>query len=661
MKKTFYPKLAAGNIRKNSKTYIPYILTCILTAAMFYIVKSLSLNPGLGEMIGGDTISYIMELGSWIVALFAFIFLFYTNSFLVKRRKKEFGVFNILGMEKRHLAAVLGWETLYVMLLSLTGGVGLGIALDKIMFLLIGKILGAEIVLGFFIEPQTILMTVKLFAVIFVLILLNSVGQIHIANPIGLLHAGSAGEKEPKTKWLMTLAGMACVAGGYYIALTVENPLMSIFAFFIAVILVIIGTYMLFIAGSIAVLKLLKKNKKFYYKTKHFTSVSGMIYRMKQNAAGLANICILSTMVLVTVSSTCSLIIGLEDILKTRYPLELTVISHEKDEKRSEELINLARNMQKEKNMQVLKEVQYTYLSFSAFIEGDTFQAEPQAELAAVDNSYVLLFMPLSDYNATEGVHKTLREDEIMIYANRVPYDEPVLNLLGRQYRVTEQLDHFIGNGPVAAVASNALIIVLPDRECLNEIYEKQKEIYGDRCSDICLLYGFDCGSEREEQKAYYYELSREIEAQGFDGRTESREEARMSFASLYGGLFFIGLFLSILFVMATVLIIYYKQISEGYDDKERFAIMQKVGMELREVKASIRSQVLMVFFLPLAVAGIHTAASFKMLSEILAILNFVNVRLYVLCTVMAYLVFAGMYVGIYVLTARVYYRIVSR
>ena len=396
MKKTFYPKLAAGNIRKNSKTYIPYILTCILTAAMFYIVKSLSLNPGLGEMIGGDTISYIMELGSWIVALFAFIFLFYTNSFLVKRRKKEFGVFNILGMEKRHLAAVLGWETLYVMLLSLTGGVGLGIALDKIMFLLIGKILGAEIVLGFFIEPQTILMTVKLFAVIFVLILLNSVGQIHIANPIELLHAGSAGEKEPKTKWLMTLAGMACVAGGYYIALTVENPLMSIFAFFIAVILVIIGTYMLFIAGSIAVLKLLKKNKKFYYKTKHFTSVSGMIYRMKQNAAGLANICILSTMVLVTVSSTCSLIIGLEDILKTRYPLELTVISHEKDEKRSEELINLARNMQKEKNMQVLKEVQYTYLSFSAFIEGDTFQAEPQAELAAVDNSYVLLFMPLS-------------------------------------------------------------------------------------------------------------------------------------------------------------------------------------------------------------------------------------------------------------------------
>ncbi len=661
MKKTFYPKLAAGNIRKNSKTYIPYILTCILTAAMFYIVKSLSLNPGLGEMIGGDTISYIMELGSWIVALFAFIFLFYTNSFLVKRRKKEFGVFNILGMEKRHLAAVLGWETLYVMLLSLTGGVGLGIALDKIMFLLIGKILGAEIVLGFFIEPQTILMTVKLFAVIFVLILLNSVGQIHIANPIELLHAGSAGEKEPKTKWLMTLAGMACVAGGYYIALTVENPLMSIFAFFIAVILVIIGTYMLFIAGSIAVLKLLKKNKKFYYKTKHFTSVSGMIYRMKQNAAGLANICILSTMVLVTVSSTCSLIIGLEDILKTRYPLELTVISHEKDEKRSEELINLARNMQKEKNMQVLKEVQYTYLSFSAFIEGDTFQAEPQAELAAVDNSYVLLFMPLSDYNATEGVHKTLREDEIMIYANRVPYDEPVLNLLGRQYRVTEQLDHFIGNGPVAAVASNALIIVLPDRECLNEIYEKQKEIYGDRCSDICLLYGFDCGSEREEQKAYYYELSREIEAQGFDGRTESREEARMSFASLYGGLFFIGLFLSILFVMATVLIIYYKQISEGYDDKERFAIMQKVGMELREVKASIRSQVLMVFFLPLAVAGIHTAASFKMLSEILAILNFVNVRLYVLCTVTAYLVFAGMYVGIYVLTARVYYRIVSR
>ncbi len=661
MKKTFYPKLALSNIKKNSKTYIPYILTCILTVSMFYIVKSLSLNPGIDEMIGGDTIAFTMTLGSWIVALFAFIFLFYTNSFLVKRRKKEFGVFNILGLEKRHLAAVLGWETLYVMILSIAAGIGMGIALDKVMFLLIGKLVGADIVLGFFVDVKTILVTVELFAGIFLLILLNSVRQIHISNPIDLLRAGNAGEKEPKTKWLIAVTGVLCVGSGYYIALTVENPLASIFAFFIAVILVIIGTYLLFTAGSIAVLKLLRKNKKFYYKTKHFTSVSGMIYRMKQNAAGLANICILSSMVLVTVSSTSSMVIGIDDMLKTRYPSELSIISYENKEERNKELIDLVHKIQKEKNLHVSNEMQYTYLGFSAFKNGDTFLIERDASISAIDDMHVLIFLSLSDYNAIEGENKTLEENEILIYSNRVPYKESVLNLFGKQYVVKQRLEHFIGNGMAAVDISNSQYIVVQDQTILNELYEKQKEAYGSHCSNIKLLYGFDCDGDSGEQKEFYYELSEQMKIQGFNAIAESREEERMSFASLYGGFFFIGVFLSILFIMATVLIIYYKQISEGYDDKERFAIMQKVGMELREVKASIRSQVLMVFFLPLAVAGIHTAASFKLMSEILAILNFVNVRLYVLCTVIVYLVFAGMYTGIYVITAKVYYRIVSR
>ncbi len=661
MKKTFYPKLALSNIKKNSKTYIPYILTCILTVSMFYIVKSLSLNPGIDEMIGGDTIAFTMTLGSWIVALFAFIFLFYTNSFLVKRRKKEFGVFNILGLEKRHLAAVLGWETLYVMILSIAAGIGMGIALDKVMFLLIGKLVGADIVLGFFVDAKTILVTVELFAGIFLLILLNSVRQIHISNPIDLLRAGNAGEKEPQTKWLIAVTGVLCVGSGYYIALTVENPLASIFAFFIAVILVIIGTYLLFTAGSIAVLKLLRKNKKFYYKTKHFTSVSGMIYRMKQNAAGLANICILSSMVLVTVSSTSSMVIGIDDMLKTRYPSELSIISYENKEERNKELIDLVHKIQKEKNLHVSNEMQYTYLGFSAFKNGDTFLIERDASISAIDDMHVLIFLSLSDYNAIEGENKTLEENEILIYSNRVPYKESVLNLFGKQYVVKQRLEHFIGNGMAAADISNSQYIVVQDQTILNELYEKQKEAYGSHCSNIKLLYGFDCDDDSGEQKEFYYELSEQMKIQGFNAIAESREEERMSFASLYGGFFFIGVFLSTLFIMATVLIIYYKQISEGYDDKERFAIMQKVGMELREVKASIRSQVLMVFFLPLAVAGIHTAASFKLMSEILAILNFVNVRLYVLCTVIVYLVFAGMYTGIYVITAKVYYRIVSR
>lgn len=353
----FYPALAAGNIKKNRRTYFPYILTCILTIAMFYIFKSLSFNPGIEKMLGGSTIAYILTLGSVVVALYALIFLFYTNSFLIKRRKKEFGMFNILGMEKRHLAIVLGWETLYVLLVSLAAGLGLGIVLDKMMFLLLGKISGAKATLGFFISPKVIVMTAELAAVIFLLIFLNAVRQLHLANPVELLRDGSAGEKEPKTRWLMAVSGIICVGSGYYLAVTTENPLASILVFFVAVILVIAGTYLLFTAGSIAFLKLLRKNKRYYYKTRHFISVSGMIYRMKQNAVGLANICVLSTMVLVMVSSTSSMMIGMEDILQTRYTSGFMIMSHETEKERNQEVWEIVRRLQTEKKIDVKNEI----------------------------------------------------------------------------------------------------------------------------------------------------------------------------------------------------------------------------------------------------------------------------------------------------------------
>lgn len=661
MKAGFYPKLAVSNIKKNGKAYFPYILTCILTVAMYYIFKSLSMNPGLNQMVGTTYLSFMLMFGSVIIALFALIFLFYTNSFLVKRRKKEFGVFNILGMEKRHLALVLGWETLYVMLISLAAGLGIGIALDKAMFLLIGRIIGAEVALGFFVSPKVIAMTAALFAGIFLLIFLYSACQIHIANPVELLRAGSAGEKEPKARWLITLVGVGCVGSGYYIAITTENPLASIFAFFIAVTLVIAGTYLLFTAGSIAFLKLLRKNKNFYYKTRHFTSVSGMIYRMKQNAVGLANICILSTMVLVMVSSTSSMMIGMEDILSTRYTSELMVTSHEMDAERNKKVLDTVQALQKEQNFSVKNEIRYTYLNFSAFRNGDTFSVEHSAAITAIDSSYVLFFMTLDDYNRIQEEQKTLNDGEILLYSNRISYDEPVLKLFEKEYRVAEKLDHFIGNGTLAANISSAQFIVVPDLEEIQKIYVKQKEVYGDRSAGIDTFYGFDSEESAKEQIRFYNEAAKALKVQGLDVWVESRAEAKTDFVGLYGGFFFMGIFLGMLFVMATVLIIYYKQISEGYDDRDRFVIMQKVGMDHGEVKASIRSQVLTVFFLPLVVAGIHVAAAFPLVSRLLALLNFVNTKLYVTCTVCSFGVFAVMYVVIYIVTARVYYRIVSR
>ncbi len=657
----FYPKLAASNMKKNRKTYFPYMLTCILTIAMFYVFKSLALNPGIEKMFGGSTIAYILELGSFVVALFAFVFLFYTNSFLIKRRKKEFGVFNILGMEKRHLALVLGWETLYVFVISLSAGLAFGIAVDKLMFLLLGKLIGAQVILGFFISIKVIVLTVKLAAVIFLLIFANAVCQIHIAKPVELLRDSSAGEKEPKTKWLMAAAGLICIGSGYYIAITTENPIASIFAFFIAVLLVIIGTYFLFTAGSIAFLKLLRKNKGYYYKTRHFISVSGMIYRMKQNAVGLANICILSTMVLVMVSSTSSMMVGMEDILNTRYTSSFMITSHETEKEREEEVVQTIRMLQNEKKIDIKNETEYPFLDFSAFCQGDTFTVERNASITAIDSSYVLFFMILDDYNRIEGTQKTLKDGEILIYSNRKSYEEPVLHLFDKKYKVAEKLDHFKVYGILAANMSNAQFIVVPDMGELQEICAKQQEVYGEISTDISRFYGFDSDADEETQKQFYYELVKALKSRNLNTHTESRAEARMDFASLYGGLFFIGIFLAVLFVTATVLIIYYKQISEGYDDKDRFAIMKKVGMDQREVKAAIRSQVLTVFFLPLFVAGIHVMAAFPLISRLLALLNFVNSRLYIMCTGISFLVFAGMYVIIYVLTARVYYRIVSR
>ncbi len=659
MKMSFYPKLAAGNMKKNARTYVPYMLTCIITVAMYYIVKSLSQNPGVKEMIGGGYLSELMFIGSHVVALFAVIFLFYTNSFLVKRRKKEFGVFNILGMEKRHLAWVLGWETAYLALGSLVLGLLLGIIMDKAMYLLVGKIIGGGVPLGFFVSARVIGQTVQIFAVIFLLICINAIRQVHVADPIALLQAGNAGEKEPSTRWL--LAGLVSVGGGYYIAVTVSDPVASLLLFFVAVVLVIIGTYLLFTAGSIALLKILRKNRKYYYRTRHFVSVSGMIYRMKQNAVGLANICVLSTMVLVMVSTTTSLMIGMEDVVRERYPADIMVYFKEDAPQGNQAYIEAIRALQRERGLAVKNEMAYLYLGLSASHEYKYEESHEIGVTSALDYMDELFLITLDDYNAVMKERKTLEEGEVMVYSNRTSYDLPVFKLLGREYRVAEKLDSFVGNGQYSANMSNTIYIVVPDREALLEIYDAQRELLGENARSIRQVYGFDMDADEEEQNAFYNDLLDCMAQNGISAVTEARAEAKSSFISLYGGLFFIGVFLGVLFVMATVLIIYYKQISEGYDDRERFSIMQKVGMSRDEVKSAIHSQVVTVFFLPLIVAGIHVTAAFPLISKLLVLMQLTNTKLFIACTGACFLVFAVMYVFVYNLTARTYYRIVSR
>lgn len=658
MSKFFYPKLALTNINKQRKTYIPYILTCICTIAMFYIMHFMSGNPGLKEMSGGDSLMQILFLGNIVIAIFSVIFLFYTNSFLIKRRKKEFGLFNILGMEKKHIARVVIWETFFVTVISMITGLVSGMVMSKLMFLLLNNILRFEVPLTHFVSVKSIGMTLVLFLGIFTLSLLNNLRYIHLAKPIELLRGGQVGEKEPKTKWILVFIGVATLSSGYYIALVTESPIAALNKFFFAVLLVIIGTYALFTAGTIALLKLLRKNKTYYYQTKHFISVSGMIYRMKQNAVGLANICILSTMVLVMLSTTVSLYIGMEDLLKNRFPKEIDISARNLTEEQTQTVEKMVQEEAGKYQIKLKNQMSYRSAMFPTQRVGNTFKTDRTTK-KSISNITMIELLPLDEYNQLENLSATLKDNEVLLYTFRGDPVKKNITIAGHEFQIKEQLKDLSINGDASAMMTDSYLVVVKDVKTIKALYPVG-EWNAVEWKDLSFYYGFDAEGSPENEIALTKALSQKLNQLSIDGSAEGREESRESFYSLYGGLFFLGLFLGTLFIMATVLIMYYKQISEGYDDKERFSIMQKVGLSKDEIKKSIMSQVLIVFFLPLVSAVIHIAFAFKVITKLLALLNLTNIGLFVLCTAATILIFAAFYALVYTLTAREYYKIVS-
>lgn len=662
MSKSFYFKLAAENIKKNSKTYIPFMLTCIITIAMFYIILSLSGNPGIAAMRGASFITMFMSIGSVTVGIFAVIFLFYTNSFLIKRRKKEFGLYNILGMEKRHISAVVFIEIFYTAAISLIIGLPGGILLDKLMYLIISRLLNVEVTLGFYVSVESLIASVIFFGAIFFFIFLNTLRQICFSNPIELLKGESMGEREPKTRWLMTVLGVGCLGAGYYISVTTRDIASAFMMFFLAVILVILGTYMLFTAGSVFILKTLRKNKRYYYKTKHFISVSGLIYRMKQNAAGLANICILSTMVLVMISSTSCLMMGMDEILKENFPYDLTLEvrraywSEDSEEKLSQfdEAVDIITEYEKE-----ISRADFLYvMDFVGYFQ------DGKVSFEGTSSPYFLCFVTAEDYNKAFGGEIVLKKGEIAaapLNKDDANFNSESINLFGIECKIKEKADYFYAhNGDNNVIAEKAAII-LSDIDAMHELSDKYREFYeisesgyrGDKVINI----NFTANDEKRHNAI----LSDLAEKTGDFVLLTSRADGKYNFLDLYGGLFFLGLFLGTLFIMAAVLIIYYKQISEGYDDKKRFEIMQNVGLSKGEVRASIHSQVLTVFFLPLVMAGIHMTAAFPILKSLLEGMGMTKTWLFLSCTAVSFLIFAVFYVIVYLLTARSYYKIVSR
>lgn len=642
MNNFIYEKLAVTNLKNNRKTYVPYIFTGVLTVMMFYIIDALSRGKGITQ----DTLKICLQYATGVIVVFAVIFLFYTNSFLIKRRKKEIGVYNILGMGKRHIARMMAVETILTAGISILGGLVFGIIFGKLMYLLLLKILHNSVDMQFSVNGTAIVQTVILFAGIFLLTYLYNILQIQLVNPVELLHGGNQGEKEPKSRWLLVIVGVAALGNGYWIALTTEAPLEALLKFFVAVVCVIIGTYALFIAGSIVVLKILRKNKAYYYNPKHFTSVSGMIYRMKQNGAGLANICVLSTMVLVMVSTTVSLYAGMEDILDSRFPRDVSIVCNEADTNKEETLQRLIKEQCEKAGVKITDRVRYRYGSMNAVLKGDKLENVDQ--YYPDNHFYYVEMMTQDEYNRIEKRNVSLEEQEILTYTSNGKCGKKEINIAGRNYQVKKELSEMTSQPKSTAEMYKTLYIVFANAEQIERI---EPFSYADK---------FNLKGDDGKQKEALEQIQNEFYEKIPDGMMESRMLSRSSFYELYGGLFFIGIYLGSMFIMATVLIIYYKQISEGYDDRERYQIMQKVGMSKKEVKRSIRSQVLSVFFLPLIVAVIHVAVAFKVMTKILGVLNLTNVSLFAVCTIITIAVFAVFYIIVYSITAKEYYRIVN-
>lgn len=671
MKKGIYSRLALTGIKKNKKLYIPYILTCIGMVMMFYIITFLSSSDMMMNYPGGETMRGILGFGVYVIGFFAVIFLFYTNSFLVRRRKKEFGLYNILGMGKRNIARVMLWETLFIGAFSIAVGMALGVLFSKLAELVMVNIMSMDVTFGVTIDYKAIYYTVVLFAVIFFLILLNSLRQVHLSNPIALLHSENAGEKPPKANWFFAVLGVLILGCAYYLAVTIKDPVTTLSAFFFAVIMVIVATYLIFISGSVAFCKILQKKKNYYYKTNHFVSVSSMSYRMKRNGAGLASICILCTMVLVMISSTVCLYLGKEDSLRERYPrnINVTMTSQIYSDLISQDADDVAkRTFETAENMGYtpVNAIDYTMLSFVSYVRDGEIVFDKNGFNYVSGDLWQIFIVSLDDYNRLTGSQENLDEDEVMIYTSKdMDYNYDVLKIKGQEpLDIKKVVTDFENNGVDTMQIIPALYIFVPDLEVqVQKISEQSQDALG----NINRFVGYDLEATDQQQTDVFseiYDWLRTSQVNSADGSmyvyVEGSANEKLEFFGIYGGLFFLGIILGIVFIFAAVLIMYYKQVSEGYEDQSRFEIMQKVGMTKREIKKSINSQMLTVFFMPLIAAGVHLAFAFPMIYKMLILLGLVNKVFLIMVTVGCFLLFALLYMLVYKITSRAYYSIVS-
>lgn len=681
MNGSFYPKLAWEGIRKNRRLYTPYLLTCSGMILLFYMIHYLAALPALKAMPGGTSTTMVLGFGVWIMALFSLIFLVYTNSFLMRRRRKEFGLYNILGMGKRNLSLLLLWESGILLALSLSVGLFGGMMLSKLAELGLTWVLKGEISYDFTISLDSLQNTGFIFLLIFGIIYGKSLWQIWRMNTVSLLHSERTGEKPPRANCWLGIAGILLLGLAYYIAVSIQNPLIAMTWFFIAVALVIVATYLLFIAGSVMLCRLLQKNRRYYYQKNHFVSVSSMVYRMKRNGAGLASICILSTMVLVMLLGSGSLYFGIEDMLHTRYPRDFNLTANylSGDEttqytaEKAEAFLSDLNALLAESGTVPENMIHYVSAGVTGLLKDGNLTLDPNtvnaADMTTMDHVVQIFFVPLADYNRCMETSYSLAEDEILLHCVRWHYDNDTITTAdGTIWQIQQQVDTFVDDGTASATLLPSVYLIVPDIEAAIAIANDELLPLGKgHACRAKLSVSFDADLPAEEEIAVTTVIAQHLrdreysEASGYYyAYVEGREENRADFAGSVAGIFFLGVFLSLVFLLATVLLIYYKQVTEGYEDESRFAILQKLGMSRTDIRKSINSQMLTVFFLPLVTATVHLCFAFPIIQKLLMMFNLRNEMLSLAVMGVTVLVFGIIYTLIYRVTSNAYFAIVS-
>ena len=657
----FYSKFALNNLVKNKRFILPYILSTIFTIASFYILTSLSLGKNLDKLPQGiSATKQVLGFGVIVIAIFSAIFLFYTYSFLIKRRVREFGLYSVLGMTKKQIARILILETIFIAVITLVFGLAFGLLFDKLMLLVLLKLFTAGVSFGFVITPIAVFLTILLFGGIFFLLLIYTVVKISRLKIVALLKEENNGEREPKARLILAILGLGLTGYGYYLAQTIQNPIKAITMFFIAVLAVIFGTYLIFMAVSITVLKLMKNNKTFYYKPKNFISVSGLLYRMKRNAVGLANICILSTMVLVTMGTTSALYAGSEDAYNTRFPRDIIINGYRSTEGKLAEIEKNVKKATQDAGVETKDLVSYNMLNVVGRLNGTEINYESEFT-GSFDKIKTIVVLELKDYNKVSKEQKTLNAGETLLFIDKKgKYEANEITVQGVNLKIKEKLTDFPGAlGTAAANIMDTYYVVVKDNADVKKIESalKKKLNISDGEGEIFNYVGFNISDKSKEAKVI--ENFKQLEKEG-NINIEGKAENETNFKGFYASFLFIGVFISMIFVVSQIVIMYYKQISEGYEDKGKFGIMRKVGLTDKQIKQSIRSQVLMIFFAPLAVATLHTVVAYPFIEKILKLFLATDNNVFLIALAVTIAVFAVFYLIVYLITSRIYYRIIK-